>query len=409
MSNKQTVAIIGAGASGCFCAVNLCKMSNNYDVTIFEAHSKPLAKVAITGGGRCNITNSFAQVNNFAEVYPRGEKLLKKLFYTFNQNDTLNWFESEGVEFVTQDDNCVFPKSQNAMQIVDTLLDNINKYHINLLLDHKLINIEKIDNKFLLSFNNNAKKEFDIVLVATGGANPEFLNIFENLGLNIVPTVPSLFTFTIKNQTFNDLMGVVIEDVSCSIASTKFKSNGPLLITHWGVSGPAILKLSSYSAKYLKENKYTSNLIINWLNINEDETRKIIQDLQHKNPKRQVLSIHPPKITSRLWQYFLLKCEIDNSKRWDEISKKSINKLVSTLVSDTYKIQGRGHYKEEFVTCGGISLSNINSNTLESKKIENLYFAGEVLDIDAITGGFNLQAAWTTGFVVAKSIVSKFS
>ena len=201
-------------------------------------------------------------------------------------------------------------------------------------------------------------------------------------------------------------MGATVDDASCSIAGTKFTSEGSILVTHWGLSGPAILKLSSYAARYLKENKYTSNLIVNWLNTNEEDARKIVFSFQSRYPQKTVLSVRPDGITNRMWLYITNKCGIDGAKRWSEVSKKNLNRLVSILISDIYKIQGRGHYKEEFVTSGGISLNAVSSKTLESKAVKNLYFVGEVLDIDAVTGGFNLQSAWTTAYTAAMSIVN---
>ena len=406
MLQKVKIAIVGAGAAGCFCAVNIAEMSQVFDITVFEANSRPLQKLSLTGGGRCNITNTFEGVKNLKNVYSRGANLMKKLFYTFDYNNTVEWFENHGVELFAQPDGRVFPRSENAMQVVDTLLDNMHRLGIRIKTSMRLTGIVRNNSRYLLSFDNNSIETFDIVIVATGGSNPSFLERFANMGLAIENPVPSLFTFTIKDKIFNGLMGVTIDNVTCSLASTKYSAQGSLLVTHWGVSGPAVLKLSSFAARYLNDNKYTSMLIINWLSQNEDEVRTLLTDYQRKYPQRQVVSLHPQNITNRLWAYLIEKCEILPEKRWCEVSKKSLNRLVSTLISDNYKIQGKGHYKEEFVTCGGVSLSSVDSSSLRAKVADNLYFAGEVLDIDAVTGGFNLQAAWTTGYTVATSVVS---
>ena len=273
--------------------------------------------------------------------------------------------------------------------------------------NHRLSSLQtNAEGKFILSFDEKQSQTFDIVVVATGGTSPAFLDIFKNIGIETVEPVPSLFTFTIKDPDLNALMGATVDDASCSIAGTKFTSEGSILVTHWGMSGPAILKLSSYAARYLKENKYTSNLIVNWLNTNEEDARNIVFSFQSRYPQKTVLSVRPDGITNRMWLYITNKCGIDGAKRWSEVSKKNLNRLVSILISDTYKIQGRGHYKEEFVTSGGISLNAVSSKSLESKAVKNLYFVGEVLDIDAVTGGFNLQSAWTTAYTAAMSIVN---
>lgn len=405
--SSTRIAIIGAGAAGCFCAANIAEMSSAFDITIFESSDKPMHKLSLTGGGRCNITNTFNDVSSLVRVYPRGANLLKKLFYNFDHNTLIQWFLNHGVTLFAQDDNRVFPTSQNAMQIVDTLYNALINNGVKLKTSHRLTSMEQnSDGKFILTFENQPSQTFDIVIVAAGGASQAFLDIFNNLNIETVPPVPSLFTFTIKDNDLNALMGATVDDVSCSISGTKFTSEGSILVTHWGVSGPAILKLSSYAARYLKENKYTSNLIVNWLNVSEDEARNMVLSFQEDHPQKTVLSVRPPKITNRMWLYITTKCGIDGAKRWSEVSKKLLNRLVSILISDIYKIQGRGHYKEEFVTSGGISLNAVSSKTLECKSVKNLYFIGEVLDIDAVTGGFNLQSAWTTAFTAAQSVVN---
>lgn len=410
------VAIIGAGAAGCFCAVNIKRMNHDAIVEVFEGGSRPLAKVAITGGGRCNLTNSFEGIRNLGEAYPRGDKLMKRMFSVFDHNDTMEWFEQEGVRLVTQDDNCVFPASQDAMQIVHTLLRSMDREGVILHTRHKAMRIIHnpspiIDNpsslievSFIANGETEVIREFDHVIVTTGGSPKRSgIGFLDDLDLEIMDPVPSLFTFNIKDS-ITTLMGAVVEGASVKLAGTKFKSCGPLLITHWGMSGPAILKLSSYAARYLAENQYRASLLVNWLgdDYNDQSALTMLQDIAARNPQKQISSVHPEMLTSRIWQYLIEKCGIPSDRRFSELSKKHYNVLVTTLTNDTYRIDGQSRFKEEFVTCGGVALSNINMNTLEAKKYPGLYFAGEVLDVDAITGGFNLQAAWSMAYVIAQ-------
>lgn len=394
-------AIIGAGAAGCFCAIELKRRRPEAVVDVYEAGSKPLAKVAITGGGRCNLTNSFAGINSLKEAYPRGDKLLKKVFSVFDNKDTWKWFENEGVNLVLQDDQCVFPASQDAMQIVNLLKSRMRQLGVNLRVNSKVTSV-----KALL-------EQYDSVVVTTGGyhkpvASGSTDDLFEGLDLEIVPPVPSLFTFNLPSSPIRDLMGTVVENVSTSLAGTKFKASGPLLVTHWGMSGPAILKLSSYAARFLAERRYEATLLVNWYGEDgQDHVRMDLQKAAEKNPLRQVLNSHPEHIPARLWAYLVTKSKIREDSRWAEIGSKGLNRLCETLTNDSYHIKGQSRFKEEFVTCGGVALSEINNKTLESTKYPGLYFAGEVLDIDGITGGFNLQAAWSTGFLAAISISEK--
>ena len=390
------IAIIGAGAAGCFCAIELKRRLPEAIVDIYEAGSKPLAKVAITGGGRCNLTNSFEAIDNLKDAYPRGDKLLRRVFSTFDNRDTWEWFENEGVKLVLQDDHCVFPASQDAMQIVNLLLTRMRQLGVNILTKHKVDSV-----KALMS-------EYDSVVVTTGGCSrQDGFKMFEGLDLELVPPVPSLFTFNLPTSPVRDLMGTVVEDAQVSLAGTKFKASGPLLITHWGMSGPAILKLSSYAARHLAEVRYDSTLLVNWCGGDDlDSVRSILQKNAVKNPLKQVVNSHPEYIPSRLWSYLVTKSKIREDARWAEIGPKGLNRLAETLSNDSYHIKGQSRFKEEFVTCGGVSLANINNKTLECVKHPGLYFAGEVLDVDGITGGFNLQAAWSTGFLAALSISS---
>lgn len=397
----QRVVIIGAGAAGMFCAAELRRSLPETRIDILEAGRQSLAKVAVTGGGRCNLTNSFEGINSLQEAYPRGEKIMKRALKDFSVEDTLEWFRKQGVVLTLQDDHCWFPRSQDAMEIVETLRRASSGARIHL--ETKAESITKNANGFTVHAGSR-DYEADIVVVTTGGMN-KGSSLFGNLSLTIEKPVPSLFTFKIDDPV-KKLTGLVVKDISASIPGTKFKAHGPLLITDWGMSGPAILKLSSYAAKHLAECGYQSPLLINWLNLNDMQARETIAAIADTNPQKLVSSVHPQPIPSRLWHYLTDKAGL-GGRRWAELGKTGTNKLCNALTNDLYRIEGRAKFKDEFVTCGGISLNGINQSTLESKQYPGLYFAGEVLDIDAITGGFNLQAAWSTGHRVAKSITEK--
>ena len=387
----KKVAVIGAGAAGCFCAANLRKMAPELSVTLFEAGLKPMAKLAITGGGRCNITNSFEGIKSLKEAYPRGERVMKRALKEFSVQNTVDWFTEAGVPLTLQEDHCYFPVSQDAMDVVRCLERGMKGAELRL---KSPVN----DLKALL-------KEFDAVVVTTGGA-PKGLPSLAGLDVETVPPVPSLFTFNIKDKSLTSLMGLVVE-AGVSIPGSGFKAEGPLLITDWGLSGPAVLKLSSYAARFLNQNGYRAPLTVNWLNRPESEVREELLALGNENPAKMVVSTHI--LPSRLWEHIVLRAGLRKDIRWGEMGSKGLNKLVSTLVSDSYTIEGKSRFRDEFVTCGGVSLDAVELGTLQSKQHPGLYFAGEVLDIDAITGGFNLQAAWSTAYMVANGLSCKLS
>lgn len=403
----MNVAIIGAGAAGCFAAIQIKRNNPKANVTVYEAGIKPLIKVAVTGGGRCNLTNSFDGIRSLDEAYPRGARLLKRLFRTFDYKDVYQWFETEGVSLTTQEDECVFPVSQDAMEIVNTLVRLMRSLGVKLVTRHRVaaIDCEAEDGEYLLTFSHGDVAKADAVVVTAGGS-PQVrgLEMYEKLGLDIVSPVPSLFSLNLeKNHPMTALMGTVVNDVQARLVGTKLVAFGPLLITHWGISGPAILKLSSYAARILAENDYKAQVAINWFGqANEAEVMSIITEIAEQNQKKLVSSVWPERFNNRMWCYLIDACGLRQDMRWGELGKKGLNKLVALLTNHTLNIVGKNKYKEEFVTCGGVALSNVNSSTLESKKHPHLYFAGEILDVDAITGGFNLQAAWTMGYVVAE-------
>ena len=401
------IAIIGGGAAGFFAAISAKTKMPNSNVIVFEKTNRILAKVGISGGGRCNLTNSFADISDLKQAYPRGNKLIKRLFKRFDYNDTFQWFEAHGVQLVTQPDNCVFPFSQNSQTIIDCLTHTAQQLGVDVCLQHRLTNITKqTEGKIEVHFKDKPYRTFDRVIITTGGslrtANLQYL---ENLGHKIEATIPALFTFNIAEKAFKNLMGTVIEHVLLSIPATKFHSNGALLITHWGMSGPATLKLSSYAARYLAENNNKTPVSVNWVNeTNAQSVAQNITAIATENAKKQIVNTRPYNLPTRLWEYLLQRANIEKEKRWIDIGKKAMHKLIETLTNDVHQIGGKGSFRDEFVTCGGISLKSINPNTLESKVCKGVFFAGEVLDVDAITGGFNLQAAWTPGYVAGQEV-----
>lgn len=370
------------------------RMHPQSEVTICEAGNKLLAKVAITGGGRCNITNSFRDVRSVESVYPRGGKLMKRLLKAFSHEDAYQWFEDAGIRLLTQDDECVFPVSQDAMEVVHTLERMIRNHGVTILLNHKVTDIRMLMN------------DYDAVIVTVGGKPKQSgLDFLAPLGIDTVSPVPSLFTFNIADKSLHNLMGTVVNNVSAKITGTKMQGQGPLLITHWGMSGPAILKLSSYGARHLSDNNYIADISVNWFcDENEQQIEKLLLDIARCNAQKQLSNVYPDIFIQRHWLYLLGRAGLQPQKRWQEVGPKQMKRLAAMLTNDIYHIDGRGAYKDEFVTCGGIALSAVNANTLESKQHPGLFFAGEVLDIDALTGGFNLQAAWTTAYVVSQTI-----
>ena len=392
-------AIIGGGAAGFFLAVNLKEMMPEMEVTIFERSQHVLSKVAVSGGGRCNCTNSFRQVSDLATVYPRGHRLMKRLFRVFSPQDAYQWFEKHGVPLVTQSDECVFPQAQDSHAVIDCFLSWARRYQIK---------IEK--GRKIQSLNQLTGLGFDNVVVTTGGSpSGEGVRWLADLGHEVEKPVPSLFSFSIDDTRLQHLRGLVVADVSVRIPSAKLCAEGALLITHWGLSGPAILKLSSYAARYLAEHDYRSALCINWMGeASEQEVRQLLLDMMQQQAQKLITSAYPQQFTSKHWSVLLTRMGIPLTQRWGALNTKHLNKMLTVLTGDTYQITGKCPFKEEFVTCGGVSLKALNINTLQSKQYPNLYFAGEVLDVDAVTGGFNLQAAWSMGYVVAKHIFASY-
>ena len=387
-------AVIGGGAAGFFLAVNLKEMCQEMEVTIFERGKRVLTKVEVSGGGRCNCTNTFREVRDLQAVYPRGHRLMKRLMKGFSQDDAFRWFESHGVRLTVQDDQCVFPLSQDSHTIINCLTAEARRHGVEIRTQTRITSLDELNG-------------YDFIAVTTGGS-PQLqgLQWLADKGHEIEPPVPSLFTLRIDDEGLQALMGTVVTQATAMIPGTKMRAEGPLLITHWGMSGPAILKLSSYGARHLAERNYLSPIAVNWSNSSEADVMRELQQMAGRQPQKQLHTVAPCSLPSRLWAYLLKKCLGQRAEgRWGNLNAKELNRLANMLSGgDIYQTAGRAPFKDEFVTCGGVSLQAVDPSTLESRHVPHLYFAGEVLDIDGITGGFNFQAAWTTAFTVARSI-----
>lgn len=388
-------AVVGGGAAGFFLAVNLKEMMPQMHVCIYERSRKVLSKVAISGGGRCNCTNAFADVGDLSAVYPRGHRLMKRLMHGFDHRAAYAWFERHGVPLTTQDDGCVFPQSQDAQSVVGCLTEHARRMGVEVRMS---VDVKSMDDV----------GDYDFVVVTTGGCRrAEGLQWLEAMGHAIETPVPSLFTFNIADDELRRLMGAVVQTATVGLASTKWRADGALLLTHWGMSGPAILRLSSYAARYLAERDYKARLMVNWLSADEETVRNVmLRKMATEQGRRAMANVRPEGLPLHVWQYLLRKCGLD-ALRWGELGSKQANRLASVLTADGYDISGRAAHKDEFVTCGGVSLASVHAATLESRVRPNLFFAGEVLDVDGVTGGFNFQAAWTTAYTVAKAICGK--
>ncbi|MFT6149584.1 MAG: putative Rossmann fold flavoprotein [Saprospiraceae bacterium] len=397
------VAVIGGGAAGFFAAIAAKENHPEAQVCIYEKTTKILSKVKVSGGGRCNVTNGVSSMSDLAKAYPRGGKKLKKAFRVFNNQHTMEWFEAHGVPLKIEASNHVFPVSDSSQSIIDCFLKIAERLGIAIYTKTSIEAIEVVDNQILLKVKNGNNKRMDKVIIATGGsAKKQGFDWLEALGHEIENPVPSLFTFNMPKEPIRKLMGVAANAL-VTIQGTKLKQSAPLLITHWGMSGPAILKLSAFGARILSDINYQFKAQVNWTNIqNTNVVMENLQDIVKNNPQKLLQNVKPYGLPERLWLFLLEKAELSPQKKWNELGKKGLNKLISILTFDIYDVNGKTTFKEEFVTCGGVSLESINFETMESRVFKNLYFAGEVLNIDGITGGYNFQAAWTTGFIAGQ-------
>lgn len=409
---QKQLVVIGGGAAGFFCAVNAARMHPELKVILLEKSSKVLSKVKVSGGGRCNVTHACFSMADMVKKYPRGASFLKKAFYDFFTTDTIAWFEERGVKLKTEADGRMFPESNSSQTVIDCLLNETNKYKVEVRMHADVVNMQReVDEptgtvKFRLQFSTGGTLDADYVCVASGGyPKASQFEWLKKLGHTINKPVPSLFTFNMPGNAINQLMGVSVAEASVKIASTKLQQSGPMLITHWGLSGPVILKLSAWGARELEEKNYRFSIFVNWLpQFNENSLKEKILQVRFDIAAQKISNRNPFFLPSRLWEYFLQQCGINADIRWADLPAKEQNKLVKILCAQQMEVSGKTTFKEEFVTAGGIQLSEINPGTMQSKIVPNLFFAGEVMDIDGVTGGFNFQNAWTTAWIAAKSV-----
>ena len=401
----KNIAVIGGGAAGFFSAISVKTHYPNYNVALFEKSSKILSKVKISGGGRCNVTNSTIAVSLLIKAYPRGGKKLKNIFHQFGTVDTRNWFKNRGVPLKIESDGRVFPTSNSSQSIIDCLVNECEKNNIKIELLKSVIGLSKVKSKWTIDFKNTSySTPFDSVIVASGGfPKLKGFDWLKIIGHKIINPIPSLFTFNMPSESITSLSGISLKEVKIKILNTKIEISGPLLITHWGMSGPVILKASSFGARDLFEKKYIFELQVNWLfESNTEILFSTIEKYSLQHSKKLLSKQNPFKLPSRLWSFLITKFILSNDKKWGELGKKNMRKLIEFLTKDIYKVSGKTTFKEEFVTCGGISLESIDIKTMQSKTSKDLYFAGEVLNIDGITGGYNFQSAWSTGYIAGK-------
>ena len=407
---KQLV-VIGGGASGFFCAVNAARMNPQLKVMIIEKTGKLLSKVRVSGGGRCNVTHACFDIEEMSRNYPRGRHFVKKTFNQFFTTDTIQWFEKRGVKLKTETDGRIFPVTDSSQTVIDCLLKEAVKYHVEIMLHAEVINILQLENYFELKLSNSRLLTSDYLCIASGGyPKSSMYNWLAGLGHSLEEPAPSLFTFNLPGHPITKLMGVSVENARVKIAGSKPEQQGPVLITHWGLSGPVVLKLSAWGASALKKVNWEFGIIVNWLpEYKEQELLEKFQQLRFEMARQKICNKNPFGLPQRLWEFLLSCSQIDTEKRWADIPSKEANRLIKNLCVCEFNIRGKTTYKEEFVTAGGIKLSELDANTMMSKKAPGLFFAGEVLDVDGITGGFNFQHAWTSGWVAAKTIAALLS
>ncbi len=403
MNQNFDLIIVGGGAAGFFTAINIVEKNPKLKVAILERGKNVLEKVRISGGGRCNVTHACFEPNELVKFYPRGEKELRGPFHQFCSGDTIEWFEKHGVALKIEDDGRMFPESNSSQTIIDCFLNATQKLGISVITGQSVQSIFKKENHWKMDTQNETYLTEKLVLAT--GSNPKMWEMLQTFGHAIVSPVPSLFTFNIKDSRIKELPGVAAH-VSVKVKDTKLAATGPLLITHWGMSGPAILKLSAWGARILHDKNYQFPIFINWLNdVDFEDAEKRLKELKQEHAKKAVSKKSPFEFPNRLWESLVLASGIESETKWADLSKNQLQNLANQLTNATFQVNGKSTFKEEFVTAGGIDLKEINFKTMESKLHTNLYFAGEIVNIDAITGGFNFQNAWTSGFIVANGMV----
>ncbi len=403
MNQNFDIIIVGGGAAGFFTAINIVEKNPKLKVAILERGKNVLEKVRISGGGRCNVTHACFEPNELVKFYPRGEKELRGPFHQFCSGDTIEWFSNHGVELKIEDDGRMFPVSNSSLTIIDCFIKATQKLGISVLTGQSVQSIFNKDGIWKIETQTESYLAEKLILAT--GSNPKIWDLIQDFGHSIVSPVPSLFTFNIKDARIKDLPGVAAL-ATIKIKDTKLTSTGPLLITHWGMSGPAVLKLSAWGARTLADKNYQFTIYVNWLNDLEfDEVEKILKDLKLEHAKKSVSKKSPFEFPNRLWESIVLASTIETETKWADLTKIQLQNLANELTNATFQVNGKSTFKEEFVTAGGIDLKEINFKTMESKLHPNLYFAGEIVNIDAITGGFNFQNAWTSGFIVANNLI----
>ncbi len=403
---KKRLVVIGGGAAGFFCAINAAQMNPAFEVIIVEKTGKLLSKVRISGGGRCNVTHHCFSMAEMIKKYPRGNHFLKKAFHHFFTTDTIRWFEERGVQLKTEADGRMFPTTDSSETIVNCLMKEVNKYGVQILLNREVAALSIVNGEWSIEFNDGSTIQANFVCVASGGY-PKAMQFewLKKLGHTIEAPVPSLFTFNMPGNNIISLMGIVAENASVKIAGSKLQEQGPLLITHWGMSGPCILKLSAWGAKELAAKNYQFSILVNWLPaFNEQTLKNKFQQVRFNQAAQKIVNRNAFGLPQRLWQYLLQQSGINENMRWADLPAKEQNKLIKNSCVQEFAVSGKTTFKEEFVTAGGVALQEVDYNTMQSKIVPNLFFAGEVLNIDGVTGGFNFQSAWTTGFIAAKAI-----
>lgn len=402
--NHWDIIIIGGGAAGYFSAINIKENFPELKVLILEKDKEVLKKVKISGGGRCNVTNYCFEPRELVKNYPRGNKELLGPFHSFNPADMMQWLEYHGVETKVENDNRVFPTSNKSQSIIDCFVDSARALDIKVLLSTSVNNIEHDDVKQIWEITTLGETYFGKKIVLTTGSSARMWQMIQNLGHSIVPPVASLFTFNIKHPIIRSLPGISMPNAQVKILNTSFEASGPLLITHWGLSGPAILKLSAWAARELEQVNYKFEVVVNWVSLDTKEASKTIGEHKTIWARKKIEGSPLFQIPKRLWSTMLMASSIDVNLNWADINKHQVEVLSSTITQSKFSVQGKSTFKDEFVTAGGVELSEIDFKTYESKIKKGLYFAGEVLNIDGVTGGFNFQAAWTSSWLVAQNI-----
>ncbi|MEO9485529.1 MAG: NAD(P)/FAD-dependent oxidoreductase [Ekhidna sp.] len=397
------IIVIGGGAAGFFTAINIAEKHPEYNVCILEKTRKLLSKVKVSGGGRCNVTNERSRPSELVRFYPRGSKKLHQVFKRFSTTDMVTWLSKRGIETKAEEDQRMFPMSNSSQTIIDCFLKQAARFKVSILQNETLTALNQTGNQWQVTTTNQIY-EADKVVIATG-SSPSTWKVLEQVGLAITPIVPSLFTFNIKDERIKHLPGISFAEARVKIAGSKLEENGPLLITHWGLSGPVILKLSAWGAYELESKTYQFDILVNFVGgLAPDEVRKHLVQYREANPKRKVINYPLFDVPKRFWDSIISCCCIASETPFSELSKKQLNKLVEELAQGKYVVHGKSTFKDEFVTAGGVKLSEVDLETFECKRFPNLYIAGEVLDIDALTGGFNFQACWSAGWIISESI-----